>query len=80
MVRVALELVPTPVDMLDSDTPQGIVGYARDGVSEHLFIAREWFVERGPCAETMCMLMFNCPLLRPLSNMRFGPVACVGSG
>ena len=80
MVRVALELAPTPVDMLDSDTPQGTAEYARDGVSKHLFSAREWFVERGPCAETRCMLMFNCPLFRPLSNTRFGMVAYVGSG
>ena len=34
MVRVALELVPTLVDMLGSDTPQGTAAYARDGVFE----------------------------------------------
>ena len=39
MVKVALELVPTSIDMLNSDTPQGTAGYARDGVSERLFIA-----------------------------------------
>ena len=37
MVRVALELVPTPVDMLGSNIPQGTVGYTRDGVSKRLF-------------------------------------------
>ena len=36
MVRVALELVPTPVDMLNSNIPQGTAGYTRDGVSECL--------------------------------------------
>ena len=36
MVRVALELVPTLVDMLGSDTPQGTAKYARDDVSERL--------------------------------------------
>ena len=43
MVRVALELVLTPIDVLGSNTPQGIVGYARDGVLERhsFFIARE---------------------------------------
>ena len=37
MVRVALELVPTPVDMLGSNIPQDTVGYTRDGVSKRLF-------------------------------------------
>ena len=43
MVRVALELAPTLVDMLRSDTPQGTARYARDGVLERhsFFIARE---------------------------------------
>ena len=43
MVRVALELVPTPVDMLDSDTPQGTAGYTRDGMLERhsFFIAQK---------------------------------------
>ena len=36
MVRVALELVTTPVDMLDSDIPQCTTKYTRDGVFEHL--------------------------------------------
>ena len=36
MVRVALELVPTPIDMLSSDTPQGTAEYARDDVSNCL--------------------------------------------
>ena len=57
MVRVALELVPTLVYMLGNDTPQGTVGYARDGVSECLFIAREWFAKQGPGGETRCVLM-----------------------
>ena len=36
MVRVALELVTTPIDMLGSDIPQGTAEYTRDGVFEHL--------------------------------------------
>ena len=36
MVRVALELVTTPLDMLGSDIPQGTAKYTRDGVFEHL--------------------------------------------
>ena len=33
---MALELVPTLVDMLGNDTPQGTAEYARNGVSESL--------------------------------------------
>ena len=36
MVRVALKLVPTSVDMLGSDIPQGTAGHTRDGVSKCL--------------------------------------------
>ena len=36
MVRVALEMVPTSVDMLGNDIPQGIAGHTRVGVSERL--------------------------------------------
>lgn len=41
MVRVALELVPTPVDVLGSNVPKGTAGYATDGVFERhsFFIA-----------------------------------------
>ena len=54
MVRVALELVPTLVDMLGSDTPQGTAAYTRDGVFERhsFFIAREWFAEQRPGGKT----------------------------
>ena len=54
MVRVALELVPIPVDMLGSDTHQGTAGYAKDSVLERhsFFIAREWFVEQGSGGKT----------------------------
>ena len=33
---MSLELVPTPVDMLGSDIPQGTAGHTRDGVLERL--------------------------------------------
>ena len=36
MVRVALEMVPTYVDMLSSDIPKGTAGHSRDGVFERL--------------------------------------------
>ena len=36
MVRVALEMAPTSVDMLDNDIPQGTAGHIRDGVPERL--------------------------------------------
>ena len=36
MERVALEMVPTSVDMLGSDVPQGTAGHTRDGVLERL--------------------------------------------
>ena len=54
MVRVALELVPTPVGMLGGNIPQGTAGYARDGVFEchPFFIAWEWFAEQGPGGKT----------------------------
>ena len=36
MVRVALEMVLTSVDMLSNDIPKGTVEHARDGVVERL--------------------------------------------
>ena len=36
MVRVVLEMVPTSVDMQDSDIQQGTAGHTRDGLLEHL--------------------------------------------
>ena len=36
MVRVALEMVPTSVDMLGSDIPQGTAKHTRDGIPERL--------------------------------------------
>ena len=36
MVRMALEMVPTSVDMLGSDIQQGTAGHTRDGVPKHL--------------------------------------------
>ena len=36
MVRVVLEMVPTSVDMQDSDIQQGTAGHTRDGVPERL--------------------------------------------
>ena len=36
MVRVALEMVPTSVDMLSNDIPKGTVRHTRDGFPERL--------------------------------------------
>ena len=36
MVRVALKMVPTSIDMLSSDIPKGTVRHTRDGVPERL--------------------------------------------
>ena len=36
MVRMALEMVPTSVDMLGRDIQQGTARHTRDGVPEHL--------------------------------------------
>ena len=36
MVRVALEMVPTSIDMLGKDIQQGITLHTRDGVPKHL--------------------------------------------
>ena len=36
VVRVALEMVPTSVDMQDSDIQQGTAGHTRDGLLKHL--------------------------------------------
>ena len=35
-MRVALEMVPTSINMLDSDIPQGTAEHTRDGVPERL--------------------------------------------
>ena len=36
MVRVVLEMVPTSINMLDNNIPQGTVGHIRDSVPERL--------------------------------------------
>ena len=80
MVRVALELVPTPADMLGSDIPQGTAEHTRDGVSEHLSscsgIARraktKWQNEIRANVDYL--------LFRLLGSAKLGPVAIVGSG
>ena len=79
-MRVALELVSTPVDTLGSDIPQDIVRHTRDGVSERcsycLGMARQaktkW--QNEVCANVDCLLF------RLLGNVKLGPMAIVGSG
>ena len=36
VVRMALEMVPTSVNMLDNDTPRGTVEHTRDGVLKRI--------------------------------------------
>ena len=79
-MRVALELVPTPVDMLGSNIPQGTAGYTRDGVSKRLFFCSGMvFQARTRWRNKVCANV-DCPLFRLLSNRKLGLVACVGSG
>ena len=56
MVRVALEMVPTFVDVLGNDIPQGIAGHTRDSVLERLssysgcgLPSKAQVVEQGAC-------------------------------
>ena len=56
MVRVALEMVPTSVDMLSNDIPKGTTGHTRDGVPECLsscsgcgLPSTVWAAEQGTC-------------------------------
>ena len=56
MVRVALEMVPTSIDMLGKDIQQGITLHTRDGVPKHLSTcsgcglpSNAQAVEKGAC-------------------------------
>ena len=48
MVKVAWNLVPTPVGMPNNGVSLGVIGHAKDGVFGHypFFIVREWFAEQ----------------------------------
>ena len=80
MVKVALELVPTLVDMLGSDIPQGTARYTRDGVSKRLSYCLGMVCRARTKWQNKVCANVDCPLLRLLSNMKLRPVAFVGSG
>ena len=79
-MRVALELVPTPVDMLGSDIPQGTAGHTRDGVSERLSSCLGMVRRVRTRWRNKVRVNVDCLLLRLLSNMKLGPMAFVGLG
>ena len=79
-MRVALELVLTPVGMLDNDVPRSTAGHIRDGVPEHLSsCSRRVHRVRTRWQNRVCVNV-DCLLSRPLSNTKLGLVAIVGSG
>ena len=79
-MRVALELVPTSVDMLSSDIPQGIARHIRDVVSEHLSFCSGMVHRARTKWHNKVHANVDCLLFRLLSNTKLGPVAIVGSG
>ena len=80
MVRVALELVPTPIDMLSNDIPQGTAVHTRDGVFEHISSCSGMVCRARTRWRNKMRANVDCLLLRLLSNTKFGPVAFMGSG
>ena len=77
---MALELVPTPVDMLGSDISQGTAGHTRDGVSERLSSCSGMVRRVRTRWRNKVRVNVDCLLLRLLSNMKLGPMAFVGLG
>ena len=80
MVRVALEMVPTLVNMLGSDIPQGIARHTRDGVSERLSSCSRMVRQVRARWRNKVRANVDCLLLRILSNTKLRPGAFVGSG
>ena len=80
MVRVALELVPTLVDMLDSDIPQGSAGHTRDDVSERLSSCSRMVHRARTRWQNEVRANVDCLLFRLLSNTKLEPVTFMGSG
>ena len=78
MVIVASKMVPTPVDILGNDIPQGTAGYTRDGVSERLSYCLEMVYRAMTRWRNKVRANVDCPLLRLWSNTKLGPVAFVG--
>ena len=78
-MRVALELVPTPVGMLDSDVPRSTVGHTRECVSEHLSSCSGKVRQARTKWQNKVRANVDCLLSRPLSSTKLGPVAIVGS-
>ena len=80
MGRVALELVPTPIDMLDNDIPQGIAGHTRDSVSKRLSSCSGIILRARTMWQNKVRANVDCLLFRLLSSTKLGLVAFVGSG
>ena len=79
-MRVAMELVPTPVDMLDSNIPQGTAGYTKDGVFECLFYCSGMVYRVRTRWQNKVRANVDYPLFKLLSNTKLRLVTCVGSG
>ena len=80
MVKVALELVRIPVDMLDSDIPQGTARHIRDVVSECLSFCSGMVHRARTKWQNKAHANVDCLLFRLLSNTKLRLVAIVGSG
>ena len=78
-MRVALELVPTPVDMLGSDIPQGTARHTRYGVPKHLSSCSRMVRQARTRRQNKVRANVDCLLFRLLSSTKLGPMAFVGS-
>ena len=78
-MRVALELVPTPVGMLGNDVPRSIAGHTKDGVSERLSSCSGKVRRARTRWQNKVHVNVDYLLFRPLSNTKLGPMAIVGS-
>ena len=79
-MRVALELVSTPVDTLGSDIPQDIVRHTRDGVSERCSYCSGMARRAKTKWQNEVRANVDCLLFRLLGNAKLGPMAIVGLG
>ena len=79
MVKVALELVRIPVDMLDSDIPQGTARHTRDGVSKRLSSCLGMVRRARTKWQNEVRANVDCLLFRLLNSIKLGPMAFVGS-
>ena len=58
VVGVTLELVPTSVELLGSNIPQGIIEQPRDNTPRAIvFLPGKWFTKWGPGGDARCVLI-----------------------